>query len=127
MVEIKPGPELDRAVLEACGWRYRTADGIEGDVLGLRCWHDENDNQVHGTKVPSPSTDLNAAFEAEEEVFGCGFSLHTAGKPIGGWTWFRCIVGIGWCDNRCAKQFEVQATSPALAICAAILKLKETL
>lgn len=114
MIEIKPGPELDRAVAEAIG-----------DKPGLPFSIARAESGQEGFTYKPYSTDLNAAFAAAEKVCDCGFAMHTAGKPVGGWQAFRCIVGIGWDIDRCERQIEVEAPTPALAICAAILKLKE--
>ena len=104
MTNIKPGPELDRAVAEAvdpcCSVGMCASSGCidipasqvgdtaatDPDVLAVWKWKDERNWRT----LPKFSTDLNAAFEAAE----------AAGLFSG--------------------------PDPALAICAAILKLKDS-
>lgn len=116
MIAIEQGVELDRAVAEAIGWSIIA--GFPHD------WHDERGRTwpISGFR---PSYDMNAAFAAAERVFPHGFALHTPGVPVGGWKEFRCIAGTGWDGDRASGQIQVEADTPALAICAAILKLKE--
>lgn len=139
MVEIKPGPELDKAVAEAvdpyCSVGMCASSGCidipvsatgdtaetDPDVLAVWKW----DGERNWRTLPKFSTDLNAAFAAAEKVFDCGFAVHTAGKPVGGWKRFQCIVGVGWDGERAESQIQVEAETPALAVCAAILKLKD--
>ena len=97
-MEIKAGPELDQAVAE---------------VLGLT-WAGE-------PCVPKFSTDLNAAFKAALEVCDAGFGVNTA--FFGSWERFQCVMSVGREDSQ--RQVETEAPTPALAICAAILKLKK--
>ena len=94
MVEIKAGPELDRAV---------------ADVLGLQ-----------STYVRPYSTDLNAAFAAAERV---GLFSETFWRTLGmdefGETW-----GVFEQDGNCKRSIgRENHRTPALAICAAILDL----
>lgn len=134
MVEIKAGSELDRAVAEAIG--IQVAVLHRGQVLvSSREWDTMRgfaalifqDDATHDVAcIPfRPSTDMNDALVAAEKVFDCGFAVHTAGKPVGGWKRFRCIVGVGWHGACAESQLEVEAPTAARAICAAILKLKE--
>ena len=115
--ELKEGTDTDREVAIALGCN---------PVLINREWLCQCEEYSHGSmewggSLCNYSTDLNDAFQAAEKAFGCGFALHTAGKTIGGWKTFRCIVGIGWDGFRCAEQIETTAPTPALAICKAIL------
>lgn len=109
MVEIKAGPELDRAVAEAIG-----------DEPGLPFSIARADRGEEGFTYRPCSTDLNAAFAAAEKV-GL-FDYHAA--------------ELDWEDGRWYVQWLVDpghgglgdsavATTPALAICAGILELKE--
>lgn len=99
-VEIKAGPELNRAVVEAVA----VPDAVQPALTVLNF---------------SPSTDLNAAFAAAEAAASGarGFGDWELSTYVGynekGWT-----CQIGDCTERAF------APTPALAICAAILKLK---
>ena len=137
-MEIKPGFELDQAVAEAIGCRVR---GHRKGGYWCGC---NKAMTLHGTGTkgrmgdPPPrlhyySTDLNAAFAAAEKVGllindgpsgHCLYSSHThqdlIGDPVR--TWFVGIVNAKEeIDGHC-----VTAATAALAICAAILTLKET-
>lgn len=131
-IEIKPGPELDAAVAKACG--------IEGCVESLQCeatGYESTPRFVISDGVNlasdeywSPSTGLNAAFEAAEK---CG--LFT---PKNDTTSILVQSGDRWLINSqmrfqwggMASPYETssktigEGLTPALAICAAILKLK---
>lgn len=146
LIEIKQGAELDRAVAEAIGWIPPQIPEAEHPKLLPPCpdlpdyFHpspevEEWRSNYHwrfqgrGPCLRHPerySTDLNAALAAAEKVFRGGFAIHTPGEEIGGWKKFRCIYGVGWRKpmRGCKEQFEIDADTPALAICAAILKLK---
>jgi len=137
MTEIEPRPELDWAVAKAIGlktaatMRYHESslDDIPSCVrvlLSPREW-DEMRGIDHPTCegdvacVPfRPSTDLNAAFAAAEKAAASkqGFGEWDMSTYIGrderGWS---CQIG-----DTTERSFEA---TPALAICAAILKLKE--
>lgn len=121
MVEIKAGPELDRAVAEACGHRVivQESDWMgfrKGDLL-LAPWGRLAMSDSDIKRLPACSTDLNAAFAAAEKVglFGDPNAMLQRDDE-GQWRIRLMYVGGG--------VMSVQPT-PALAICAAILKLKE--
>ncbi len=102
MTEIKAGPELDRAVTKAIG--------AEMSILGDVCV----DESFFRLGPWFPSTDLNAAFAAAEkvELFRADICLS---KGSGGqWIVWDDFDGsdVGSGDTL------------ALAVCAAILKLK---
>ena len=105
MIDIKAGRELDQAVAEAIGlesWGHRCKNcgSLEFDA-----------------KLFHPSTDLNAAFAAAEKVglFDTEGSNAGLGQAYAeDVTWTVSFVGS-----------IVYKSTPALAICAAILKLKE--
>ena len=110
-IEIEAVAELDRAVAEAIGW-FTRADGAFND-----CWHSAL--RAEWTRAEfTPSTNLNAAFAAAAEV-----RLWKGRALIKDWD----ELPDGW---RVVGLFEVvdlgcePAATPALAICAAILKLK---
>ena len=118
MVEIKAGRELDLAVAEALGWQARCSDPWErwDAPPEVRTIAVDKSGDVHWIDG-GPSTDLNAAFDAAVEVglFSCTRVLgcdEDAESP----TWFV------W---RGLLEVLSYAPTPALAICAAILKLKE--
>ena len=121
MVEIKEGPELNRAVAEA-GLIYQD----NGQIAKMADWCTEEGG--HGHRVLRKfSTDLNAAFAAAEKV-----GLFTPSAP---WrTLFAAVVYGGkrlvWYVGNHEHWLETgepeSSLTPALAICAAILKLKET-
>ncbi len=112
MTDLVAGPELDRRVAEAVKWDE--ARGIEhpmyeGNVLTLPF---------------QPSTDLNAAFAAAEVVFGNGFLVTVHPKVS------SCIAmleeGQQYTIPIPPQCTPTRALTPALAICATILKLKES-
>jgi hypothetical protein len=110
---IEAGPELDIEVAEAIGMQY-AGYYRKGPFY---CWRgDQTDLKNHkevGVKW-CPSTDLNAAFEAAEQVRL--FELWIFGKTPRGWCFEDFQEGPIVCTL---------SPTPALAICAAILKLKE--
>lgn len=105
LVEIKAGPELDRAVAEAVGVK------VEASAYNLHRMHRVDGP---GSGLPfMPSEDLNAAFAAAEKV---GLFERWSLRGGGGDSW-----GLYWGD----LNIGVNEPTPALAICAAILKLSE--
>lgn len=115
MIEIKEGPELDRAVAEAIGIKHQFLE-MTGVVVDLQVW-DDLFRQSSGVELSSPvrfrpSHDLNAAFAAAEKVglFGDDGSLRNS------------IDSSDWV-YKSFNQY-ARAKTPALAICAAILKAK---
>lgn len=109
MEKISEGPDLDRAVAEAIGLV------CQAKVLGsdVQFFSDPRD-PLPGLRVFQPSTDLNDAFHAAE-LTGL-FDEWTIGKfsnpPRSGW-------GIEGDDSPDCNLYD----TPALAICAAILKV----
>ena len=105
MVEIKAGPELDRAVAEV--------------MVGAGNQHKEG---WMGPSLPIPflpSTDLNAAFDAAEAV-GL-FEKYAISKGGGdGYVVFRDVA-----YHEDDDEIACEATA-ALAICAAILAMHES-
>ena len=126
MIEIKEGPELDRAVAEAIGWPklrcafvYYGDGGYEGALFRCSRCGDVVWDSIHSPDqacLPKYSTDLNAAWAAAEKVF-LVFRLQCRGLNR---YEFECEYpgDDGW--SRCGE-----FSTGALAICAAILKLKE--
>ena len=132
MTEIKPGHKLDRAVARAigrpdrkqCDFEMFIDGGYEGSVY--RCndcqdviWDDGTD--LRQVCDPEYSTDLNAAFRAAEKVdlFCLPGNTHGQGP------WVSLARGpIGWLIMK-DDIFLGRGGTPALAICAAILKLHE--
>jgi hypothetical protein len=136
--EIKAGPELDEKIAEAVGWRKQCDFEWTGDS--------DHENSVYQCKqcgeivlddcepttqecIPQFSTDLNAAFAAAERVelfdHDHGEQESYLGKTIDG-EWEVLVGATGWQGNACGELgYLTREPAPALAICAAILKLKE--
>ena len=119
MTEIKAGTVVDLAIAKAIG--MTTAVEFKGDILISSRERDELRGIEHPTCegsvacIPfSPSKDLNAAFAAAKKV---------------GLFEIRCLAQNSseqwriW--NYDPTELVAPAETPALAICAAILKLKE--
>lgn len=118
--DLTPGLELDKAIAKACGFKVRVRNHLgTGEPLDLVI--DATGNYFH------PSTDLNCALEAAkavglfqscDHILGCG-SVDSPNGP-----WF--VNHTRYRDSELSRESEVaSAATPALAICAAILKLKE--
>ena len=121
-IEIKPGPELDRAVAESIGLDIVMERGVV--VLTRRQW-DELQGIEHNTteggiaQIPfKPSTDLNAALEAAESV-GL-FKQYKYCQAAGLHVISKSVPVASWADSI------AEAETQELAICAAILNLKES-
>lgn len=118
MVEIKEGSELDRAIAEAIGMTCTHR------VLGsdIEFWSDPRAPR-DVSRTFNPSVDLNDAFYASEAtglftVDRDGPEVHLAKTFDGLW---EILTG------RKEMGYIVRENTPALAICAAILKTKEAL
>lgn len=101
MVKIEAGVELNCAV----AWQ------------AFRVWYDKR----RSSECPAYSRDLNAAFEAAEKVGLWDFRIFEVGsdgEPSR--VWFN----EDWAGYE-AERAVSEATTPALAICAAILKLAD--
>lgn len=135
-VDIEPGPELDRAVAEAVGdpfprahdWEHMGLSGHEESVFRCKnCGDLDLADQAGGYSEKDPcvkpySTDLNAAFAAAERVGLFDIRSGAPGRDLSKMhgepeTW--CV----WAPTANDSDPTYGAT-PALAICAAILKLK---
>jgi len=152
MSDIQPGPETDRAVAEAIGLKVITrSEAIRKCNDWQNVWCPEhgisvgpdfkhwftNNFYIDGPPsaagldpVPKYSTDLNAAFEAASRAFdkyiGDDTRFVVYYQPYENLPdWWAAIETDnpfeGW-----GATLEAGAPTPALAICAAILKLKET-
>ena len=115
MTEIEPGPELDYAVAEAIGLMHQW-----GTRNKMEAWF--NGKEVWSWMVSPFSTDLNAAFKAAEKVVG----------EDGRWSIQRAktewIADLYLPDPESVvlgKRICAKYGTPALAICAMILKLSE--
>jgi len=137
MIEIKEGPELDRAVAVAVGFRRVIQVGPKPDFsksFGL--FHDlppaelveigADDPRMPAAIIPKYSTDLNAAFAAAEraglfETSREVFLIRGRRSPFA-WEvhWVPPLQPI----PQMVQGDYVEASTPALAICAAILKAK---
>lgn len=112
--KLIPGPELDAAVAKACG--------IEGTLMqfksvGVLFVLTQGDLiSVDERYAWQPSKDLNAAFEAAEK-----FGL------FDGWMLYKAVAVWGFQDAYDSPlrngDCVLEAPTPALAICAAILEI----
>jgi len=143
MIEIKAGPELDRAVAEAvdpyCSVGMCASSGCidipssqigdtaatDPDVLAVWKW----DGERNWRTLPKFSTDLNAAFAAAEKTFlfgdgrrGLQFAVAKDDAPRE-WRMVERYTEFGY--RHTTPICVASDSTPALAICAAILKLKE--
>lgn len=130
MVEIKPGPELDRAVADVVGdpyprahdWEYTGLGGYETCFFRCkRCGRVEADYSNPGYNPKDPclihySTDLNATFAAAEKV-----GLFTDGSVY----LTQDIHGEWYVGQWATGKFLGRSMTFPTVICAAILKLKE--
>ncbi len=121
--EIKPGPELDQAVAEAIGMigtcTCHTRAMVPYQKLKPITYHCGSCGQVAGVHHYQPfSTDLNAAFAAAEKVGLFDENRLYRDKRTGQY-------GLDPTNIMSGRLFPM-APTPALAICAAILKLEES-
>jgi len=132
MVEIKPGPELDRAVAEAIGLKSATIrKASERDTLYDHCYVSYRDwEELRGidhqeypqSDVPlrtfQPRVDLNAAFASAEKL-GL-FQQYALTCLVDNWRITPAVERPWFADPVLAR-----APTAALAICTAILKLNK--
>lgn len=139
--ELKPGPDTDKLVAEAVGLK----EVIMDDTVELHCYvspreKDELDGTPHNTceggylscDVFAPSTDLNDAFWAAEQVnLFNNFILTKEGvfRPARPAKYVVCDIKWAYADLRGEETGDFRCLSqeitPAMAVCIAILKLKE--
>ncbi len=107
MIEIKGGSNLDLAVANAIGMTWYGSRTI------MEAWWHKDGNRCRRT-LPAFSTNLNDAFMAAKET---GLFLN----------WLLTDSGSGWyfLDHSERDMDGVNAPTPALAICAAILRIFE--
>jgi hypothetical protein len=125
MVEIKPSAALNKAVAEAIGLEAFVDEDSLMCLVVPRQW-----DEIRGIEHPTcegdvacqrfrPSSDLNDAFAA----------ANVAGLFASFWTTVGADeLGEGWGvydQDGNVKAVVAEAPTPALAICAAILKIKE--
>jgi hypothetical protein len=127
MNEIKAGPELDESVAEAIGLKLQVRYGVSQSIY-VREWFeligkDVPDGFAIGGKHADmmvtfdPSQDLNMAVAAAEKI---GLFDKYALTRLGGvWRITPAVQGLWFADPVLAT-----GDTPALAICAAILKAK---
>lgn len=116
---IEPGAELDRLVAESCGLTVTDVDP------SMEVWIDNDNGTISQC---NPSVNLNAAFAAAEacELFGGEDSdcILVLQKDYHGQTglhdWIVHNPNASWEEGNLG-----QGDTPALAICAAILELKD--
>ena len=111
MIEIKEGPELDRAVAEAIG-----------DEPGLPFSLARADAGGEGFTYKMYSTDLNAALAAAEKV---GLFEHYVLRQHPNGLWAMCDVRFDEEDPYYSNFTPNDYPTPALAICAGIRRLLE--
>jgi hypothetical protein len=135
MTEIKAGPKLDRAVAEAIGYSLCMAFKAETDPVSrtdpsllrvpeliLRTITADSD-RMPDNLLPKFSTDLNAAFAAAERVeLFSDYYYRMLGVDESDKTWGVYQQDEHHIDRPIGNRLY---DTPALAICAAILKLKE--
>lgn len=113
--KIKPGTELDQAVAKAIGWEY--AGYCRRGPMFAKNSEDGLKDHVEVGIDWTPSTNLNHAFKAAEKIGLFDYSM-----PHG---YRRCLFRINLETWRIGgPDFKTDAQTPALAVCAAILKLK---
>jgi hypothetical protein len=109
---VEPGPELDQAVAEAIGWHR--SEQYPRDWMSA-------EGRTYPIQQFRPSVDLNAAFAAAEKV----------GLFLDEWCYLGPSVAVrgAWGvfeeDMSTLRRCLSTAPTPALALCAAILFLKE--
>jgi len=134
MVEIKPGPELDRAVAEAIGCYGWVRPEDENRVVGfgdLFCGTipggivrvSASDRRLPDCIIPNYSHDLNAAFAAAEKV-GL-FDARDAHIFRRSDEWYCSFARHILNDGTPYGITHTSATTLSLAICKAILTLKK--
>jgi hypothetical protein len=123
--DLEPGAETDRLVAEAIGaieskWSmYEWV--LNGKTIGREVWGRE---AQEGDWEWEPSTDIRDAFWAAEQVCPEGSVALTRDiVQSGGFGKMQYTCRIAFWDGRIAM---LSADTPAMAICEAILKLKET-
>jgi hypothetical protein len=130
--ELEAGPELDAAVARAIGvpshWFHDNAV-MCGCFDRDHFFRPRNErHSLNGIEVQwSPSTDLNAAFEAAEK---CGLFVYDPNDESEPFLWFDRTRNA-WCVSKYESGTHLieswpsgAGTTPAVAICRAILKLK---
>ena len=106
IIPLTPGPELDAAVAKACSLPYEFERG------------DIKVDRGRWLQAFSPSTDLNAAFEAAEKVGLFNYRSLTCYPHLPP-RWL-----VHYFHNGDELNVVAEGPTPALAICAAILALK---
>jgi hypothetical protein len=116
-VEIKPGPELDAEIAKACGFTGVIRPASLNQEAGFYRHHPDGTRRIF---LWSPSTDLNAAFEAAEK---CGLfdDVRVSLRRHSDGRWFYDDPRRMWFNTPWQLY---QATIP-LAICAAIIEYAE--
>lgn len=110
---LTAGPETDRAVAKACGLRLDAYEGT-GNYSTPPLWYDR--------KPWSPSTDLNDSFMAAEKVGLFVYEQDNNTCLCVGWQFPESPWEVWKMAYELEKRLSHEST-PALAICAAILKL----
>lgn len=119
MTEIKPGPELDRAVAEAIGL-VCTHRVLCGD---MQVFFDPRDpDPLPRLKEFSPSTDMNDAFMALDQSDILTENRVVFRRDITGEKWEIVDVYVGSEPFTCHEIILASEDNPPLAVCAAVLR-----
>jgi hypothetical protein len=133
MIEIKVGNELDRAVAKAIGLELHDRGHGYARYMNVRQWYwligkdfPEEAGCLTNVAFPfDPSEDLNLAFAAAEKA-GLFSGNHLRGsEPNNHCAMLYMLSDDLWHVSGCCGERYSDATTPALAICAAILMVKE--
>jgi len=114
--DLEAGPELDAAVAKKCGWEPSVREAPFNKGVHCTLMDDEIPDALIPLGFFEPSTNLIAAFEAAEKcgLFDCcSLGRHTIGDRA-------------WCvfTDDAEGDTVAEASTPALAISRAILKLE---
>ena len=111
--ELEPGPETDRLVIEALG----PPDEKDCVIVSGQLVSKDRRNTIE------PSNDLEDAFWAAEQagVFEKLALLYSSDEH----KWSLWNTSLGEYSGEIEDRMEILAETPAMAICKAILKLKE--
>ncbi len=114
MIKIKPGRKLNLAIAKAVGMTWCVSRTI------IEAWWYKDKKRFH-CRLPLFSTDLHDAFMAAEEIE----LFHASENTHGQGPWVSLTRGpIGWLIMK-GETCIGKGDTPALAICAAILKAAE--
>lgn len=111
--ELQPGAETDKLVADAIGIPYLMVKKLDGSTA---CSHVESGDGTFDDFAPS--TELNDAFWAARQMISSSFTLDWHET-------YRLDGKAGWCVEINGHCFSDFTDTPAMAICLAILNLKD--